>query len=54
MKIIKKQRNTDKNQMIEIKEEKKYSGYNMMKFDIINLNLTLKICLNLETMTQRI
>jgi hypothetical protein len=24
-----------------------------MKFDIINLNLTLKICLNLETMTQR-
>jgi hypothetical protein len=25
MKIIKKQRNTDKNQMVEIKEEKKYS-----------------------------
>jgi len=26
MKIIKKQRNTDKNQMVEIKEEKKYFG----------------------------
>ena len=55
MKMIKiknkKQRNTDKNQMDEVKEERNILGYIMMKFDIISLNLALKRCLNLETTT---
>jgi hypothetical protein len=43
-----------KNQIEEVKEESNIVGYNMMKFNLVILNLVLKIYLNLGNMTRQI
>jgi len=50
---IKKQRNAYNNQMEETKRESYVLGYNVIKFNVVRLNLILKMCLNLGNITHK-
>ena len=46
-------RKANKKQKEKIKGEINVLGYNLIKFNVVSVNLILKMCLNLENITWR-